>query len=279
MLEWVARDPLNGIIITITFFISLIAGRYMSEKKILVNHLRKKIDTRIKLIIAFSLIIAATLMKHWYIPLAIAVFSVMIATRLKIFKTFGKKIIFPLCLALFILVLQSFTYGATKINLWVFPVYREGIEYGFLIFFRVLASAAIIVVLMLTISENEMLESMRWFRVPGTMLEISSFMVRYIRSFSHEGRKLKLAQESRCGFSGICGFSKRMHDTASICGLLITRAITKSDEVYLAMISRAWKPGSYSFSSTPLHTYDKISGFFLFSVIIGLLFLDRILWS
>lgn len=29
MLEWLSGDPLNGVVITITFFISLIIGRYL----------------------------------------------------------------------------------------------------------------------------------------------------------------------------------------------------------------------------------------------------------
>jgi hypothetical protein len=29
MLDWLAGDPLNGIVVTITFFISLIIGRHL----------------------------------------------------------------------------------------------------------------------------------------------------------------------------------------------------------------------------------------------------------
>ncbi len=29
MMEWLTGDPLNGVVITITFFISLIIGRYL----------------------------------------------------------------------------------------------------------------------------------------------------------------------------------------------------------------------------------------------------------
>ncbi len=29
MMEWLTGDPLNGIVMTITFFISLIIGRYL----------------------------------------------------------------------------------------------------------------------------------------------------------------------------------------------------------------------------------------------------------
>lgn len=33
MMEWLSGDPLNGIVITLTFFISLIIGRYIGLRK------------------------------------------------------------------------------------------------------------------------------------------------------------------------------------------------------------------------------------------------------
>ncbi|HEY9247412.1 MAG TPA: hypothetical protein VIO11_11240 [Candidatus Methanoperedens sp.] len=33
MLEWLRGDPLNGIVITVSFFISLIIGRYIRKKR------------------------------------------------------------------------------------------------------------------------------------------------------------------------------------------------------------------------------------------------------
>lgn len=55
---------------------------------------------------------------------------------------------------------------------------------------------------------------------------------------------MKLAQDSRCGFSKESGFIGRMQNIASISGALIVRAFSRSEEVYKAMISRAWIPGS-----------------------------------
>ncbi len=258
MLDWLGRDPMNGVVITIAFFISLIIGKYIRES---FQPNGKIIDTRIKILGAFLLIISVTLMKHWYLPVFISFFCIIIALKLRVFYNYIKKLTFPLFLALLILVIQSLTNP----------------EYGLLISARVFASASILILLILTTSENEGLESLRWFRVPKTILDISSFMTSYIITFSNEGEKLKLAQESRCGFSKNLGFKDRMQNIANICGLLITRAFAKSDDIYKAMLSRCWKADLTYSMENPLHRGDMIIGFILLSGIIGLVFLDRFL--
>jgi len=117
---------------------------------------------------------------------------------------------------------------------------------------------------------------MRAFGVPKTLLEISTFMFRYIKTFSHEGEKIKLAQESRCGMrAGLVG---RVRDIASVSGALITRAFTKSEAVHRAMLSRCWKPGfGYSKDCMPLNKGDLVLGIIISSGIFILLGLDWIL--
>lgn len=279
MLEWLTRDPLNGVVITLSFFISVIIGRYLGKRRQQPECRGKIVDSRIKILVSFLLITAATLMKHWYFPMAISILCILFAAKLDVIRDYSKKLFFPLVLALFIFALQSFTYGANTINVGIVSVYSEGVEYGFLIFSRVLASASILLLLVITTSESELLESMRYFGVPKTMLEISSFMARYIKTFSSEGKKLKLAQESRCGFSKNAGFTKKMHNIASISGALITRAFARSEEVYRAMLSRGWKPDlRYSIETRPLNKRDLIMGIMLSSGIFVLLGLDRLVW-
>ncbi len=258
MLDWLGRDPMNGVVITISFFISLIIGRFFREHFQLNS---KIIDTRIKMLMSFLLIISVTLMKNWYLPVVISFFCIIIALKLQVFYNYIKKLTFPMFLALFILVIQSSTNP----------------EYGFLISARVFASASILILLILTTSENEGLESLRWFKVPKTILEISSFMTRYIITFSNEGEKLKLAQESRFGFSRNMGFLERIKNIASICGLLIARAFARSDDIYKAMLSRGWKVDLTFSMENPLYRGDMIIGFILLSGIIGLVLLDKFL--
>ncbi len=234
-------------------------------------------DTRIKLMVSFLLIIAITSMKHWYFPIAVSAFCIIFAHKFGILGDYSKKLVFPFVLALFILTVQGFTYGTNIINIGIIPVYEEGLEYGFLIFSRVFASASVLILLMLTTSENELLDSMRYFGIPITIIEISSFMSRYIRTFWGEGKKLKLAQESRCGFSRNAGFTKQMQNIASISGALITRAFARSEEVYRAMLSRGWKPDlKYSIDCHPLNKRDVVLGIVLSSGIIAILGFDRL---
>ncbi|VVB90837.1 Energy-coupling factor transporter transmembrane protein EcfT [uncultured archaeon] len=270
MPEWLTRDPLNGLVITFFFFISLIMGRYISEHRTQEGERRKIIEPRIRLILAFLLIITVTLMEHWYFPAAISILCIIIAYKFKVFHDYSKYMIFPLAMAVFILAVQVFSqFTGTK----ELPVRSSGLEYGLLIFTRIFASSSVLIILMLSTSESEILGSLRWLRFPSTILEISSFMSRYIKTFSNEGKKLRMAQRSRLGISG--SFLKKMQDNAIICGLLITRAFTRSEDVYRAMLSRGWKPELRSQETSPMRWSDMVPVILLVSGLIGIVFLDR----
>ena len=134
MLEWLGRDPLNGIVITIAFFISLIIGRFLRNEK---DRADGKIDTRIKILVSFLLIIVLTLMEHWYFPLLIAALSFGIALKKKVVRPYGKMLVFPVILSLFIMAVQGFNFEANSTGWRSFSVNPAGLEYGFLIFSRV----------------------------------------------------------------------------------------------------------------------------------------------
>ncbi len=232
------------------------------------------IDPRVKLLVSFFIIVSLTLMKHWYFPIIVSVFCFAISLTLGLIRDYFKKLIFPLVLALFILAIQSFTYGKTVVP-GIIPFHIEGFNYGLLIFSRVFASASILVLLIKTTSENEVLESMRWFRIPNTLLEISSFMTRYIKSFSREGKQMKLTMESRCGFGKSQSFKSRVHNASSICGALISRAFVRSEGIYMAMVSRGWKPGlKYPVDIPPINKKDIMTGIALVAGTIGLVAID-----
>lgn len=240
MPEWLTKDPLNGLVITFFFFISLIIGRYI--KKHQASDKREQIAAPwIRLIFVFLLIISITLMKHWYIPAAISIICIMISHRLYMFRNYSKYMIFPLMMGFFILIVQGFTDIMGILGSGFVKNEYTGLEYGFLIFSRIFASASVLIIFILTTSDTELHESMRQLRVPTTILDISSFMSRYIKTFSSEGNKLRFAQESRLGFSG--SFSKKIKDVSMIFGTLIIHAFSRSEEVSRAMLSRGWKPG------------------------------------
>jgi cobalt/nickel transport system permease protein len=275
---WLSGDPLNGVIITVTFFISVIIGKYIRMKRTAPGYRGISIDQRIKLFILFFFIISITLMTHWYIPIGISMLCILISIKINKFGDYSRKLIFPVVLSLFIIVIQGLTYGSTKIDLGIISVYKEGFEYGFMIFSRVFAATSLIILMLSTASETEILDTMRWYRIPAALIDISSLMIRYIKAFSTESRKMKQAQESRCGFSRSCGFREKMHNIASISGALIGRAFTRAEQVYRAMISRCWKhEQSDTPGYRPLNNIDILFGVALSAGIIILLGIDRVL--
>ena len=275
---WLSGDPLNGVIITITFFISVIIGKYIRMKRTASGYPGKSIDQRIKLFVLFLLIISITLMLNWYIPIGISIVCILISIKVNIFRDYSRKLIFPVVLSLFIIVIQGLTYGSSRIDIGIISIYKEGFEYGFLIFSRVFAATSLIILMLSTTCETEILDTMRWYRIPSALIDISSLMMRYIKAFSTESRKMKQAQESRCGFSRSCGFREKIHNIASISGALIARAFMRAEQVYRAMISRGWKHDQGSIPGyRPLNNSDMLMGFTLSAGIIILLGIDRIL--
>lgn len=272
MLEWLTRDPLNGLVMTIAFFISLIIGRYLKEHLAKSDKREKIAAPGVKLIIAFLLIIAITFMKHWYIPSVVSIICIVVANRLNIFRNYCKYMMFPLLMAVFILIVQGFTDITGMIGSGFVLIKYNGLEYGFLIFSRIFASASVLILFILTTSEIELRESMRRLRIPTTILDISSFMSRYIKTFSVEANKLIFAQESRLGFSG--SFSKKIKDVSMIFGILIIRAFSRSEEVSRAMLSRGWKPGSGWSEAPPLKRCDIFSIILIISGLTVIVFLD-----
>jgi cobalt/nickel transport system permease protein len=210
------------------------------------------------------------------ISLLIAALCIGIALKKKVVNPLSKMLVFPVVLALFIMAFQGFNFEAVSAGLGSISVNPAGFEYGFLIFSRVIASASVLILLLLATSKDELLESMRTFGVPKTLLEIAGFMFRYIKTFSHEGEKIKQAQESRCSLRA--GFVGRVRNIASVSGALITRAFTKSEAVHRAMLSRCWKPGLvHQGAHVGLNKGDLVLGIIISSGIFTLLGLDRLL--
>ena len=215
---------MNGLMLTIGFFISLITGRYLSRYMVSENKRKiiiQIINPEIRLILTFLLIFAISLVKHWYFPGIVSIFSIIIVNKIKMLRLYSKYMTIPLIMAIFVITIQFFSsqffsiFDQRTIGTILSESGSYSYEYGFLIFSRVFASASVLIILLFTTSESELLGGLRLLRIPSTIIEISSFMNRYIKTFSLEGDKLRMAQESRLGRSG--GFLKKMKRTGYMC--------------------------------------------------------------
>lgn len=201
----------------------------------------KDIDARILLSAAFVTIVVLAAVKRWYVldvVFAVIFFITIDATPSS--KSYLKKLMYPFIIAVFLFIVQAYTYGSTVALTAVFPVYNEGIASGWLIFNRVLASVSILLLLVESTSLQELIESLAWFKVPVEIRNIASLMFRYTSVLTEEFMTMFNAQKSRLGYSAKLSWIKKLKNIAIIGGMLLVRSYDRSNKVIMSMMARGY---------------------------------------
>ncbi|MGZ4917829.1 MAG: cobalt ECF transporter T component CbiQ [Halobacteriota archaeon] len=199
------------------------------------------IDARILLPAAFIAIVALALTKRWYVPgmMFVATFFISIYTTPSR-KSHLKLLMYPFIVALFIFVVQAYTYGSTVILTLIWPIYSQGVSSGWLICTRVLASVSILLLLVESKSQIELVEALAWFKIPTELRDLMSLMFRYVSLISEEFTTMFNAQKSRLGYSAKLSWTKKLRNLATIGGMLLIRSYDRSNRVVMSMMARGY---------------------------------------
>ena len=203
----------------------------------------KDIDARVLLLFTFVAILAVTAVKRWYVATIVFVvifFITIYATPSR--KSYFKKLIYPLFVVVFLIIVQAYTVGHTVVGTVIWPVYSEGIALGWLLFNRVLASIAILLLLVESAAPQELIESLAWFKVPVEIRNMTSLMLRYTSVLTDEFMTMFNAQKSRLGFSAKLSWVKKLKNIAIIGGMLLVRSYDRSNKVSMSMMARGYRP-------------------------------------
>ena len=169
--------------------------------------------------IAFiALVIAATLVAK--IPIA----------------TLFKRAVIEVPFVLFAVLMPFFGTGE-KFAIGPLELYRAGLLAGALIVAKGTLGVLCAVLLSTTTTAREILRGLERLRLPIIMVQIASFMLRYINVISDEMQRMKIARESR-GFeaTGI----KHWKILATSAAALFIRSYERGERVHLAMLSRGF---------------------------------------
>jgi cobalt/nickel transport system permease protein len=203
----------------------------------------RSVDARILLPAAFVVILALSAAKRWYVPGAVFVvvlFITMYAAPSR--KSYLKLLAYPLLVALFIFVVQAYSssYGSTVVLTVIWPIYAQGIASGWLYANRVLASVSILLLLVESKSQLELIEALRWFKVPIEIRNLMSLMFRYVSVISEEFTRMFHAQQARLGFSTRLSWLKKLKNLGIIAGMLLIRSYDRSYRVEMSMMARGY---------------------------------------
>ena len=239
-----------------------------------------RIDARIKVICAFTVIFGVVFLMHWQIPLL--VFAICIAlvfySRSKL-KVYFKRLLYPFFFIISIAIIQPFTNVSAVVAVLPvlnLPIYEAGINFGLLIFTRCLAAVAVLNLLILVTPMERILDSLRWFKVPSVIVDTMMLMFRYISLISDESARILKAQESRLGYSKKIGLWKKLGNFGTLAGMLMAKSFDRAIQVGDAMISRGYTGASnlFTYSVQKVPRKDTLIGILVVLAMLSLVITD-----
>lgn len=238
------------------------------------------LDSRVKIVITFILIIALFLISTF---LGFALFTIFISFVLFISKLPIKRVIKGLKPIFFLLILTLFLHvfltrgGDVLWQVGVIRVEQEGVYTGLFMVTRILLLIFSTSLLTLTTSPLQLTDGIEYlmtplkiFKVPaGELAMMMTIALRFIPTLLEEAEKIMKAQMARGADFESGNIVKRAKNLLPLLVPLFISAFRRADELALAMESRCYQGGE---ERTRLHELqikkkDIISLFF--SIIIG----------
>jgi energy-coupling factor transporter transmembrane protein EcfT len=126
---------------------------------------------------------------------------------------------------------------------------------------------------------EEIMDSLRWFKVPTVITDTMMLMFRYISLISDESTRIRKAQESRLGYSRKVSVWQKLINFGTLAGMLMARSFDRAIQVGDAMVSRCYT-GAYnlfSYSTKKIPKKDMLIGLLTILAMTGLVVID--IWA
>jgi cobalt/nickel transport system permease protein len=188
-------------------------------------------------VLAFISVSVSTPITRW--PAFVAFFLLLVTTAL--LSNIPLLLLFKRALIeipfIFFAILMPFFGTGEKFEIASIELYREGLLAGTSIVVKGTLGVLAAVILSTTTTAREILRGLERLKLPAVMVQIASFMLRYVNVISDEMERMKVARESR-GFvaTGI----KHWKVLATSAAALFIRSYERGERVHLAMLSRGF---------------------------------------
>lgn len=188
-------------------------------------------------VLLFILVVVSTPITYWPAFVIFLALVIAAATAGKIsILTLSKRALIEVPFIFFAVLMPFFGTGE-RFELGPFNLYREGLLAGLSIVAKGTLGILSAVILSTTTTAREILRGLERLRLPTIMVQIASFMLRYVNVISDEMERMKIARQSR-GFdaTGV----KHWKVIATSAAALFIRSYERGERVHLAMLSRGF---------------------------------------
>jgi len=188
-------------------------------------------------VLFFVLVVVSTPISYWpaFVIFLALVVCAAIAGKIAI-PTLAKRALIEIPFIFFAVLMPFFGTGE-RFELGPLNLYRDGLLAGLSIVAKGTLGVLSAVILSTTTTAREILRGLERLRLPTIMVQIASFMLRYVNVISDEMERMKIARQSR-GFdaTGV----KHWKVIATSAAALFIRSYERGERVHLAMLSRGF---------------------------------------
>ena len=215
-------------------------GHDVGERLYLHRHsLVHALPSHLKIIsaVTFILIVVSTPVTQWpaFVAYFIWLLTVVLVAKIPFTLLFKRSLIeIPF---VFFAILMPFFGSGEKVQVGPFDLYREGLIAGSGIVVKGTLGVMTAIILSTSTTAREILRGLERLKLPVLMVQIASFMLRYVNVVNDEMERMKVARESR-GFeaTGV----KHWKVLATAAGALFIRSYERGERVHLSMLSRGY---------------------------------------
>lgn len=200
-------------------------------------------------VLAFILVAVTTPITRWqtFVALFTIIISAALVSKIPLLLLFKRALIeIPF---VFFAILMPFFGEGEKFEFAGLQLYREGLLAGASIVAKGSLGVLAAVILSTTTTAREILRGLERLKLPTVMVQIASFMLRYVNVISDEMERMKVARESR-GF--IATGIKHWKVIATSAAALFIRSYERGERVHLAMLSRGFDGNLPSLGNAPV---------------------------
>ncbi|MDR4504344.1 MAG: cobalt ECF transporter T component CbiQ [Candidatus Scalindua sp.] len=203
-------------------------------------------EVRVKLFYIGTGLILNILSDEITVPLLFFVTSLILLMTIMVpFVTLGLRMMMPFLFGIFILFIMGLHHGETVIFSGTLFGYelslkKEGLQIGLLLFTKVAGGVMLLLLLSFTTTITNICMAAHWMKIPETLIEVLSFIYRYLFLLIEEMETMMSSQRCRLGY---VTWFKRIKSFGNLAGTLIIRSIIRAENAHVAMVSRGYVGG------------------------------------
>ena len=240
-------------------FVDALEHAFYAEESAKKNGLLQKLDPRIKIAAVFPLIVIAALARRSGVIVALFATALVLALLSKVpLATLAKRVwLGVLTFTGFISFPALFLTPGVAIYtlpLLGWSVTEQGLRAAMYLIMRAETAATFSVLLVLCTPWSLVLKALRVLRLPIVLVVILGMTYRYIFLFLRNAHDMFMSRKSRM-VGRLDGGEQRRVATASA-GVLMSKTIQLSGDVYLAMRSRGFQGEVYVLDEFQTHWFD-----------------------